>query len=238
MDRLRLAAATGASFALGITATLTYQRLAEPTSTEFTGPSSPSIVAASGVTAAPRPVGPAVARAPVSPLASSVTLSKSSTPAARALANGSPPIPITVGFEHEFATEDGADADLNPVPARHAKLQAEARDPDWADSTEQGIKNTLQDFLDENGIDRHDVELTVVRCGTTMCEIQVVGQADGATHDWQMVLPQLLQGSLGQDFKLRLTTTMVFGLPDGHDGFVTYLTRKVNQQKVGPPRRV
>ena len=238
MDRLGVAAATVAVFALGVAATLMYQRETAPTPREVAWRSSAGAVAASGLTADPRPVDPAVAGAPASPVATPASPSKSSARAVRAPEYGSSPIPITAGFEHVFAAEDGVDADLNPVIVRHAKLQAEARDPVWADSTEQDITTNLQDFLDQHGIDRHDIELPVVRCGATLCEIQAVGQADGSSHDWQTVLPQLIQGSLGQDFNARNAVTTVFGLPNGQSGFVTFLTRKVNQEKVGAPRRV
>jgi len=237
MDRLGITAATVAAFGLGVAATLMYQRETAPTPREVAGQSSPRAVAASGLTADPRPVDPAIVGAPASPVATPAAPSKSSARAVRAPEYGSSPIPITAGFEHVFAAEDGADADLNPVIARHAKLQAEARDTAWAESTERDISSNVQDFLDQRGIDRHDLELPVVRCGATLCEIQAVGQADGSSHDWQTVLPQMIQGSLGQDFNARNAMTIVFELPSGQSGYVTFLTRKVNHEKVGAPRR-
>src|ERR1700690_1506585 len=115
MDRLGVAAATVAVFALGVAATLMYQRETAPTPREVAWRSSAGAVAASGLTADPRPVDPAVAGAPASPVATPASPSKSSARAVRAPEYGSSPIPIPTGVEHVFAAAGGVGAGLKPV---------------------------------------------------------------------------------------------------------------------------
>ena len=134
-------------------------------------------------------------------------------------------VPITPGFERLLAR--APDSIVNyPAATLHARLGAEVRDNAWAAATEDEIKTSVDGYLDQHGFDRHTIEVPVVRCGSTICEIQAQGPLDGTPRDWQQVVPYLMQGPFGQDFSARDGMTSVFELQNGQTGFVTFLFRR------------
>ena len=138
-------------------------------------------------------------------------------------------IPITAGFEQTLIRPPTSTAPFHPTAELHVRLAAEGRDTAWADSAEEDIRTSVDGYLDQHGLDRHRIELPEVHCGTTLCEIQAVGNAgdlNGSPSDWQSVAVELLQGSFGQDFSGKDLVTAVFTLPSGQIGYVTFLTRK------------
>ena len=125
------------------------------------------------------------------------------------------PIDVSPGFEYlskpaaEMNDSDGGWF----VWRRHQQLQSESRDEAWAPRMEAALRNGIQDSLTALGFDTQRIELPVVECRTTGCEIQAVGypgdQKKGV--DIQLLLPPLLQGSLAGEFDLD-DRSMIFGV--------------------------
>jgi hypothetical protein len=139
-------------------------------------------------------------------------------------------IPITAGFERVLIRRPDSGASLNPAADLHARIAAEGRDIPLADQAEEEIRTYVDGYLDQHGLDRHSIELDVVRCGATLCEIQAQGYQDdvGRTvRDWQRVVPELMQGPFSQDF--HDVSTIVFSLENNRAGYVTFLSRKPNR---------
>lgn len=135
-------------------------------------------------------------------------------------------IPITPGFEQALAPSPGSITNAHDAASVHERLIAEERDDAWAESMEGQIRTFVDGYFDQRGLDRHTIDLAVVRCGATICEIQSEGMADGSPRDWQRVGFELIQGPIGQDFNPHEMLISVFTLPNGETGFVTFLVRK------------
>jgi hypothetical protein len=138
-------------------------------------------------------------------------------------------IPITPGFERFLIRRPDSGAELNPAADLHARISAEGRNEAWAYHAEEEIKTYVDGYLDQHGLDRHSIELGVVHCGTTLCEIQAQGYQEDvgrSVRDWQRVVPELMQGPFSQDF--HDVSTLVFSLESNRAGYVTFLNRKPN----------
>ena len=138
-------------------------------------------------------------------------------------------IPITTGFERVLIRRPDSGTNPNPAADLHARIAAEGRDAAWADQAEEEIRTYVEGYLDQHGLDRHSIELDVVHCGATLCEIQAQAYQDDvgrAARDWQRVVPELMQGPFSQDF--HDVSTMVFSLENNRAGYVMFLNRKPN----------
>jgi hypothetical protein len=136
-------------------------------------------------------------------------------------------IPISPGFERVLIRRPDSGANLDPAADLHAQIAAEGRDTVWADQAEEEIRTYVDGYLDQHGLDRHSIELGVVHCGVTICEIQTQGYQEDvgrSVRDWQGVMLELMQGPFSQDF--HYVSTLVFSLENNRAGYVTFLNRK------------
>ena len=131
------------------------------------------------------------------------------------------PIDVSPGFESLL--EPAAES------RRHQQLQSEPRDEAWAPRIEDSLTSGIQDSLTAQGLNTQRVELHVVECRTSGCEIQAVGYAEDNQKpgvDLQLIVPGLMAGSLGNDFDREAQSMSLRTLPDGRIGFLVFLTRK------------
>jgi hypothetical protein len=212
----------------GITATLVFQRVNAPTN-----PSRSRAVAFNGLIADGSSVtstradaaGPARNTPPAPPATPRPAPVKPVPDAEQHLGT----IPIIPGFERFLIRRPDSGAELTPAADLHARIAAEGRDTAWADHAEEEIKTYVDGYLDQHGLDRHSIELGVVHCGATVCEIQAQGYQEDvgrSVRDWQRVVPELMQGPFSQDFSDG--STLVFTLASGGAGYVTFINRKTN----------
>jgi len=92
---------------------------------------------------------------------------------------------------------------LRPIVRRHEQLQDEPRDESWAGPMETALRSGIQDSLTAKGLDTQRVELAVIECRTTGCEIQALTYPEDNGKegvDLQSVLPTLVSGPLKQEF--------------------------------------
>jgi hypothetical protein len=141
------------------------------------------------------------------------------------------PIDVFPGFEYlnksaaEMTDTDG----MWPTWRRHQQLQSESRDEAWAPRMETALRSAIQDSLVAKGFDTQRIELPVVECRTTGCEIQAVSYSQdvGRTPaDLQKIVPDLLKGSLAGEFESFIL--MHRPLPDQRIGVLAHLPRKRN----------
>ena len=142
------------------------------------------------------------------------------------------PLDVTPGFEPTLAPEkEPSDVSLTQVPLRqHRKLQAEARDEAWAGGAESDIRSLVEKELTAHGLDTHRVELPVLECRSTGCEIQAIGHPEDVRNnraaDLQFIVPKLFETPRGAEFDRNGTSVMLTSLPDGRVGYVVFLWRK------------
>lgn len=143
-----------------------------------------------------------------------------------------PPIDVSPGFETVLAPASDVATDRdNPagIPVRqHLKLQAEIRDAGWSDRVESEIRAQVRSELMARGADPQRIELSVVECRTSGCEIQALGYPEdtGKGRDLQGILPKLMRDQMAADFDAKGLTMMVTSVPDGRMGFIAFLSRK------------
>jgi hypothetical protein len=147
------------------------------------------------------------------------------------MAPASDPIEIAPGFEGKFPrSETLKDTDGRwPMVRQHEKLQAEPRDSAWSERTEAALRQGIEHELTSKGFDSQRIQLVVVECRTTGCEIQALGfPADNSKPDvdLQMVLPRVLTGPLAGEFEMDDYSISLSGGPDGRIAFVSMLPRK------------
>ncbi len=92
-------------------------------------------------------------------------------------ANSALPLDVTPGFEL-LSTKASSLKDTDPMKPlllRHEELQDQHRDPGWSELMEDALRNGIQDSLTARGLDTQRVELPMVECRATGCEIQAIG---------------------------------------------------------------
>jgi len=141
------------------------------------------------------------------------------------------PIDIAPGFEGKFPrSETISDTDFRwPLVRQHEKLQAEPRDPAWSERTETALRQGIEHELTAKGFDTQRIQLPVIECRTTGCEIQAIGfQADNSKPDvdLQMILPRVLTGPLSGEFDRDAYSMSLSDTPDGRIAIIGMLPRK------------
>lgn len=114
---------------------------------------------------------------------------------------------------------------------RHQQLESEPRDDTWAPRMEAALRRGIEGALTARGLDTERIELPVVECRTSGCEIQAVGYAMDNMKpgvDFQDILPALLKGSLGSEFDLAGFSLMVSPRADGRLTFLALMPRTKN----------
>jgi hypothetical protein len=160
-----------------------------------------------------------------------VTSSASAAATAPSTAGNAIPIDVSPGFEYlSKPAAEMKDTSSNWGPwRRHQKLASEPRDEAWAQQVEVALRNGIQAALTAKGLDTQRIELPVVECRTTGCEIQAIGYVQDSQNggfDFQEVLNGLLRGPLGNEFNLDETSYMMTSRPDNRVTFLTHLPRK------------
>ncbi len=146
---------------------------------------------------------------------------------------GSPlPIDISPGFEPILApaSDPASDPDnLAGIPVRrHRKLEIESCDENWAGRVETDIRAQVRSELMAQGSDPQRIELSVVECRTSGCEVQAIGYPEDNLkgRDLQLILPKVMHGVMAADFDAKGLTMMVTSVPDGRVGYIAFLARK------------
>jgi hypothetical protein len=141
------------------------------------------------------------------------------------------PIDVSPGFE--FLSKPAAEMkDTDSMWTqwrRHQKLESEPRDEAWAPRMEAALRNGIQSSLMAHGLDAQRIELPVVECRSTGCEIQAIGYEEDSRRggvDFQAILHPLLNGSLAGEFDISGFGLMMSPRPDGRVTFLTHLPRK------------
>jgi hypothetical protein len=150
------------------------------------------------------------------------------TPAPAATAE-SLPIDVTPGFEFlNTPLDEFKDTDMRSLLAkRHHKLQAEPRDPNWAERVETALRSRIEGELTAKGYDTQRVELPVVECRSTGCEIQALGYREDNRKpgvDLQMIVFKMMQDGFGGEFD-RNFNMQVSSRPDERLTFFVLLSR-------------
>lgn len=147
-----------------------------------------------------------------------------------ALANDALPIDVTTGFEL-LNTKASSLKDTDPTKAlllRHEELQSQPRDTDWSEQMETTLRQGFQDSLMATGVGSHRVELPVVECRVTGCEIQAIAFREDIRNQGanvQLIVAKLLTGPLGSE--LDNPHGRMSGLPDGRVSYIILLDRRV-----------
>ena len=142
-----------------------------------------------------------------------------------------PQIEVTPGFESILNPHVvPPDTEVLGVPVRrHLKVQREGRDNTWAPRVESDIRTSVRNELVVQGFDPNGLEMKVIECRSTDCEIQAVGNPPGnyQVGDFQTVMNKLLSdgGLLSADFDKARHLFMMQGLPDNKVGYVVFLPR-------------
>ena len=148
---------------------------------------------------------------------------------AGASASSKAAIPITPGFE-DLLEPSPRTRSRSPSATleRHGSLLAEARDEEWAQRIESTIRSFIESRRAADGADTHRIELPVIECRMTLCEVQAIGTASDANSplNVQSLASQMVQGPLASEFGD--SSTESFGLPDGRVGYLVFLTRNRN----------
>jgi len=144
-----------------------------------------------------------------------------------------PPIDVSPGFE--FLSKPAAemqDTDGRWFQwRRHRQLQSELRDESWAPRIEAALRSGIQDALTAQGFDTQRIELPVVECRTTGCEIQALGYSGDSVKngaDLEFILSPLLGGNLRGEFDMDGSSMLRSSRPDQRVTIFLQLTRKKN----------
>lgn len=117
---------------------------------------------------------------------------------------------------------------LRPIVRRHEQLQDEPRDEVWSERMEAALRGGIQDSLTAKGLDTQRVELPVVECRTTGCEIQALAYPEDNGKegvDLQRILPTLVFGPLKGEFET-FPSMFMGDRSDGRTTVIVYLARK------------
>jgi hypothetical protein len=163
----------------------------------------------------------------------SVTPSASAAGASTALpvAGNAMPIDVSPGFDYlSKPAAEMKDTDAMWGAWRwHQKLQDEPRDEAWAPRVEAALRQGVLDILTAKGLDTQRIELPVIECRTSGCEIQAVGYLQDSMQegfDYQQVLGGILAGPLGNEFDLNNHVSRMSTRSDNRVVILTHLPRK------------
>ncbi|HEV7608540.1 MAG TPA: hypothetical protein VGO61_14440 [Steroidobacteraceae bacterium] len=139
------------------------------------------------------------------------------------------PIDVTPGFEMlNTKTSSLKNTDpRKPLLFRHEELQEQPRDAAWSEQMESTLRNGIQDSLTAHGVDAQRVELPVVECRATGCEIQAIGFREDISKagvGFQMIVSALLMGPLNSELDNPHGT--MSRLPDGRVSYIVLLGRR------------
>jgi hypothetical protein len=139
------------------------------------------------------------------------------------------PIDVSPGFEllNEKASSLKATDPTKALLLRHEELQSQPRDPAWSERMEAALTKGIRDSLTTRGLGTERIELPVVECRRTGCEIQAIGfvKDNGKPGvDPQMIVPMLLMGPLSSD--LHDSHGFMSSLPDGRLSYIFLLARR------------
>jgi hypothetical protein len=155
------------------------------------------------------------------------------TPATMELTVTSQRINVSPGFEWlSKPMEEMDDTDGRYLHwRRHQELQGEPRDEAWAPRMEAALRSGIEDGLTELGFDTQRIELPVLECRTTGCEIQALGypvdsMKNGA--DLQLILSPLIEARLNDEFDPDGTSMLLSSRPDDRRAILVQLLRKKN----------
>jgi hypothetical protein len=143
------------------------------------------------------------------------------------------PIDVSPGFEF-LDTPASEMSDTNgmwPYWRRHQQLQSEARDEAWAPRMEAALRGGIQNALSARGLDAQRIELPVVECRSTGCEIQAVGYPEDNLQegaDLQLILPELLKGGLEHEIDMAGYGLMMSSREDQRLTYLAHLPRKMH----------
>jgi hypothetical protein len=141
------------------------------------------------------------------------------------------PIDVSPGFEYlsrPAGEMKETDADWSTW-RRHQLLESQARDAVWAPRMETEFRNGIQDSLTAAGLDRQRIELAVVECRSTGCEIQAVGYPEDNRNenaDPQMIVPRLVRDRMGTEFDMQQYSMRMSFRPDGRLVYLFQLQRR------------
>jgi len=141
------------------------------------------------------------------------------------------PMDVSPGFEflNKPASEMKDTDGQWPNWRHHQQLQSEPRDETWAPRIEAALRAAFQRSLTAAGFDAQQIELLVVECRTTGCEIQAGGYLadDGSLGaDFNAIYFKVLSGPLGAEFDLDAGTVSMEVRPERRAGFLAFLPRK------------
>jgi hypothetical protein len=175
--------------------------------------------------------GPAASAAPA---AATQPVAAMQPAAARSPAAAGDTLPIDVSPGFEFLSKPATEMEdtdfMWPNWRRHQQLQGEVRDETWAPRMESALRTGIADALTARGLDTQRIELPVVECRTTGCEIQALGYAEDQRQrvDLQFIVPALLRESLANEFETQRVRVTMMGRPDQRVGYLVLLSRKQN----------
>lgn len=141
------------------------------------------------------------------------------------------PIDVTPGFEF-LAEPPGKFTDTDwewTLWRRHQQLQSEPRDPSWSERMERELRAGIQGELTSHGYDTQRVELPLVECRTTGCEIQALGYPQDNMKqgvNLQTILPKLLMGPLAGEFDESKFSAFMSSTPEDRLTYLVSLPRK------------
>jgi hypothetical protein len=141
------------------------------------------------------------------------------------------PIDVSPGFEY-LSTPPAEMQDTHPlwsVWRRHQKLQSESRDGAWAPRIETSLRDVIEDSLTANGFDTQRIELPVLECRTSACEIQAIGYAQDNMKpgvDLQSIVFAMMAGNLGNEFDRDGLSINMSSRADGRLTYLVSLPRK------------
>jgi hypothetical protein len=139
------------------------------------------------------------------------------------------PIDVSPGFEllNKKASSLRATDPTRALLLRHEELQSQPRDPAWSEQMEAALTTSIRDSLTARGLGTERIELPVVECRRTGCEIQAIGFVEDNGKpgvDPQMIVPMLLMGPLSND--LHDSHGFMSSLPDGRLSYIFLLARR------------
>jgi hypothetical protein len=141
------------------------------------------------------------------------------------------PIDVSPGFEMlSTPASEMKDTDANwSLWRRHQQLQSELRDEAWAPRIESALREGLQKDMLARGFNSERIELPVLECRTSACEIQAVGYAQDSRIggvDFQQFMGTVMMSELGTEFDQDGYIMRMSSRPDGRTTFLAHLPRK------------
>jgi hypothetical protein len=111
---------------------------------------------------------------------------------------------------------------------QHRKLQTEARDEAWATGVEADIRSLVKNDLIAQGLDTHRVELPVLECRTTGCEVQAIAHREDFKlgNDLQFTMLKMYTGARGEELDRSRALVHFSELPEGRLAYIFFVWRR------------